>query len=185
MAPYADAYLAFLAHFHGTRDYFECHELLEEHWKKEERPELKAVWHGLIQLAVALYHERRGNRPGALKMLESALARLSDAQTQLAGLDRSLLLEAVEERLAHLRLRADNGIFQDMNLPVTDQLLMRSAVRLCQAWGLEWGRPSPLTEVELVEKHRLRDRSEVIEQRLKQLSDKRNHQPRQTERERP
>lgn len=34
---YPEAYIEYLAEFHGSRDYFECHELLEEHWKKTLR----------------------------------------------------------------------------------------------------------------------------------------------------
>lgn len=31
---YPTAYIKYLFHFHTDRDYFECHELLEEHWKQ-------------------------------------------------------------------------------------------------------------------------------------------------------
>ncbi|PAD68333.1 hypothetical protein CHH83_14265, partial [Bacillus sp. 7586-K] len=32
---YDQEYIDFLVHFHCDRDYFECHEILEEHWKKD------------------------------------------------------------------------------------------------------------------------------------------------------
>ncbi len=33
---YPNAYLDYLVYFHGHRDYFECHEVLEEYWKKDQ-----------------------------------------------------------------------------------------------------------------------------------------------------
>lgn len=51
---YPKAYIDYLVYFHGLRDYFECHEVLEEHWKKDDKAERKKYWVGLIQIAVAL-----------------------------------------------------------------------------------------------------------------------------------
>ena len=31
---YPEAYIEYLMYFHGNRDYFECHEVLEEYWKE-------------------------------------------------------------------------------------------------------------------------------------------------------
>lgn len=176
MREYAEAYVAFLVHFHGTRDYFECHELLEEHWKQEADPALRDVWHGLIQVAVALYHERRGNRAGALKMMGMALRRLAHADMRLAGLEKDRLLVQLRERIAELEGDGESGdkneaiSFRDMALPVADSELLESARRLCADWGYVWGRPSPLEDTELIERHRLRDRNEVMEERARQLA---------------
>ena len=54
-------YIEYLVHFHGDRDYFECHEILEEYWKKIDNGNKESIWVGLIQLAVANYHHRRKN----------------------------------------------------------------------------------------------------------------------------
>ncbi len=51
-AVYPEAYVAFLHEFHTTRDYFECHEILEEYWKEDPPEQRKEYWVGLIQLAV-------------------------------------------------------------------------------------------------------------------------------------
>ncbi|WP_218197281.1 DUF309 domain-containing protein, partial [Pseudomonas sp. 2995-1] len=61
---YPDAYIEYLIEFHGTRDYFECHEIMEEYWKKNKEKH----WHTLIQLAVAIYHERQHNYDGSLRL---------------------------------------------------------------------------------------------------------------------
>lgn len=52
---YPKAYIEYLVHFHSDRDYFECHEILEEHWKQDGR---NKGWLVLIQTAVAFYHYR-------------------------------------------------------------------------------------------------------------------------------
>lgn len=32
---YPAEYLEYLVYFHADRDYFECHEILEEYWKEQ------------------------------------------------------------------------------------------------------------------------------------------------------
>lgn len=182
MTVHQEAYVAFLAHFHGTRDYFECHELLEEHWKKEPDPQLKEIWHGLIQVAVALYHQRRGNTAGALKMLEQAARRLKAARPELAGLGREELSALLDARLEELRSRGkETAVFHDMSLPVEDERLLQAAKERCSSWGHEWGRASPLTEEALVHRHKLRDRTGIIEERMSRLAAKEAVKPSRSE----
>lgn len=50
---YPEAYVAFLHEFHTTRDYFECHEILEEYWK-EDPPEQAAKNIGLASFSLPL-----------------------------------------------------------------------------------------------------------------------------------
>ncbi|MDF2923325.1 MAG: hypothetical protein K0R57_2239 [Paenibacillaceae bacterium] len=185
--------MEFLAHFHGTRDYFECHELLEEYWKQETDPALRGIWHGLIQVAVALYHERRGNRRGAAKLMEPAVARLDEADVSLAGLDAAALSACLQERLKQYLglppgmsaatpvITASPG-FSDLSLPVADRELLERSKALCVSWGCDWERVSPMEERELIHRHTLRDRSEVIEERMRRLAD-RSRRAGQTERD--
>ncbi|WP_260405419.1 DUF309 domain-containing protein, partial [Paenibacillus sp. 598K] len=63
---YPDDYIQYLIEFHVTRDYFECHELLEEYWKEQPGDDpFYDTWVGLIQIAVSQYHHRRSNHRGA------------------------------------------------------------------------------------------------------------------------
>lgn len=55
--------------------YFEAHEHWESVWLQAAEPE-KTFLQGLIQLAGAFHHFRRGNRNGARSMAQKALARL-------------------------------------------------------------------------------------------------------------
>ena len=48
---------------------FAAHETLEAAWKAAPEPE-RALWKGLAQLAVGLTHAQRGNRQGAVSLLE-------------------------------------------------------------------------------------------------------------------
>ena len=72
MKPYPEAYIDYLLYFHAQRDYFECHEVMEEFWKEHPGDIRSRTYVALIQIAVGMYHIRRGNRNGAVKMLQSA-----------------------------------------------------------------------------------------------------------------
>ena len=81
---YDPLYVQFLYDFNHTRDYFECHESLEELWLEEAKDPL---YQGLLQVAVALYHHRNGNVSGAKKLMVSALDKLNRYPDQVLGID--------------------------------------------------------------------------------------------------
>lgn len=81
---YEPLYVAYLVYFNRDRDYFECHEVLEELWLEQDYDPL---YKGLLQVAVGLFHARRGNRLGGLKMLSSALERLAPYPEHALGID--------------------------------------------------------------------------------------------------
>ncbi|EGL81670.1 protein of unknown function DUF309 [Caldalkalibacillus thermarum TA2.A1] len=159
---YPKAYVDYLVHFHGSRDYFECHEVLEEYWKSQ--PHREKVWVGLIQLAVGLYHHRRGNFNGAAKMLASARQILGKekAAVQKLGLDPSTLLKQISERLNDVQQRK---AYTSLNLPITDHQLLQHCRQICQEKNLTWGKGSDPDNALLIHKHKLRDRSDVIRER--------------------
>jgi predicted metal-dependent hydrolase len=163
---YPDAYILFLVEFHSTRDYFECHEILEDHWKEAPSKERDPVWPGLIQIAVGLYHERRGNLTGASKCLKNAgvILRPLPRRLQALGLDAERLLQRIEEQLDRL-----GEPFRDLNLPITDPKLEAQCIRLCEQKKTSWLQPSPLEDTDLVHKHVLRDRTDIVHERDKQL----------------
>jgi predicted metal-dependent hydrolase len=150
------------------RDFFECHEVLEEYWKCVPESPLKQAWHGLIQLAVALYHQRRGNITGARKMLDSAIHNISENHMEQLGLQADVFSHALTARQEQLDLNPQEE-FEDFNIPIADQKLLL----LCQSHPLaankQWLSQSDLFNRSLIHKHTLRDRSEVIETRQKQF----------------
>ncbi|MBW7473967.1 DUF309 domain-containing protein [Paenibacillus oenotherae] len=168
---YPAAYVQFLIEFHATRDYFECHELLEEYWKDHPGDRYAEQWVGLIQLAVGAYHHRRNNTAGAVKMFRQSLTRLSaDGQKlQELGLDSGRLLPLIAERMAAAE---EQRPFADPDMPFADDSLVRRCQVECQSSGLVWGAPSSTDEA-LTNRHTLRDRSEVIAARQASAETKR------------
>ena len=78
--------------------FFECHDTLEEMWSGLRGPGRDFV-QGLIQAAVAFYHEGNRNRAGARSLWSRALARLSPYPDRYAGLELEPLRRALGEWL--------------------------------------------------------------------------------------
>ena len=72
--------------------WFEANEVLERAWLAE-RGEVRRLYQGLLQLGVGLHHARRGNRRGALALLDRGIARLTPFAPQRLGLDVARLLQ--------------------------------------------------------------------------------------------
>ncbi|MBM7584408.1 putative metal-dependent hydrolase [Bacillus pakistanensis] len=165
---YPDEYIQFLIHFHGDRDYFECHEVLEEYWKRVDRGNRESIWVGLIQLAVALYHYRRGNIKGAYRTLTKSLAILSSKPKTLnqIGLDEKMVINQVKE----LRLSIEKELpYVSINLAIVDQDLINLCQNKCTENGYTWCNKSDLLNTDLINRHSLRDRTDVITARKKAL----------------
>ncbi len=168
---YPKAYIDYLVQFHGTRDLFECHEILEEYWKEHPNHPYAEIWVGLIQIAVALYHERRANLRGAVKMMGSAIRILSPNTSVLhaLGLDSDIMLLQLNKRLEELQQdKSLESVYEDFNLPIKDRELMNQCLDVCKEQGITWLQASDLAHDELIHRHTLRDRSEVINERSKQ-----------------
>lgn len=97
--------------FNG-REWFECHETLEELWIGEVG-EMRDFLQGVLQIAVALHHWRNGNYGGAVSLLRGGaelLSRVSDvcmwvdvaALISDAGRVRMALEELGKERMESL-----------------------------------------------------------------------------------
>ncbi|MEX2461313.1 MAG: DUF309 domain-containing protein [Paenibacillaceae bacterium] len=168
MQQYPEPYIEYLIYMHTNRDFFECHEVLEEYWKGVPASPLRQAWHGLIQIAVALYHQRRGNRVGARKMLESAIPNLSKDHMEKLGLEAGALSELLIKRLEQLQLNPD-AKFIDLNFPFADPELLSLCQRHPLAANKLWLAQSDLLDPCLIHKHTLRDRSGVIKARQKQF----------------
>lgn len=167
MNHYPEAYIHYLCLFHAERDFFECHEVLEEYWKAHPASPFRQTWVGLIQIAVALYHERRGNVQGAVRSLTNALGNLTIASLNELGMDGARLMSMVKEREGGCAV--GNRRYTDLNLPLLDQELIHLCRLRCKERGLVWQAPSDLTNEALIHKHKLRDRSAVIAARKAEL----------------
>ncbi|MDN9010413.1 DUF309 domain-containing protein [Brevibacillus laterosporus] len=168
---YPSAYVAFLLHFHTDRDYFECHEILEEYWKSLPPDKRTSTWVCLIQVAVALYHHRRGNFNGATKLLQNAssLAISNKAELHHLGLDVNLFTQLLQERLQSVLAKEP---YVSLNLPLADKGLLKQCRELANHRGLTFGSVDIPADEYLVHKHTLRDRNEVIMERQLSLTQK-------------
>ncbi|MBM7701669.1 DUF309 domain-containing protein [Metabacillus iocasae] len=171
---YPQAYIDYLVHFHGDRDYFECHEILEEHWKEDEAKKRKRIWVGLIQIAVSLYHQRRKNNRGAYRMLKSAIFILEQEHEDLSklGLDTDALFLLLKERLSSIKKEQP---YESLFLPISDQHLLTSCMHRSKQKNILWWSNSDLTNTFIINRHTLRDRSDVVAERQMKLVEKQNN----------
>ena len=80
---------------------FAAHEVLEARWKAGPAEE-RNLWQGLAQICVGLTHAARGNRVGALRLVERGAARLEEYRSgegPTYGLDLSAVVGCARERL--------------------------------------------------------------------------------------
>lgn len=165
---YPNEYLQFLAHFHGDRDYFECHELLEDYWKKSDSKTKDSIWVGFILLSVSAYHHRRSNFSGAKRTLIKAIKIFElqvDSLTKL-GIDKEGLFHLLNGRISALQ---QGEKYKSFYLPISDPILRDLAKKACEQKGFIWGNVSDITNDSLVHRHKLRDRTSIIEERKKSL----------------
>lgn len=164
---YPKPYIEYLIQFHATRDYFECHELLEEYWKERVQDETSELWVACIQIAVAQYHERRGKRRGAQLMYQSALGKLAKHDSGKIGLEHEQLLTLLQARVEACMLYDE---YADLSLPIADQSLLAYCEEQAAARHLVWLRSSDDVSEDIIYRHTRRDRSEVIAARAAALA---------------
>lgn len=172
---YPKEYIKFLVHFNGDRDYFECHEILEEYWKASTNMKKDSIWVGFILLAVSRYHHRRRNFNGAKRTLEKAasILLLHEKEVGILGLDIQVLFPQISKLFDEINKERD---YQSINLPVTNPILLEACIQECNVRGFLWGKDSNLDNESLVHKHKLRDRTSVIEERMEALKNKKGNE---------
>lgn len=168
--PYA--FIVFLVYFQGVRDYFECHEILEEEWKEAPPEDRKGYWKGFIAVAVSQYHHRRGNFKGAKKAVDNAITRLNPEQELLFafGLDATQLLETLEETRDNIH---QGKAYKSIQFPILDSTLLEECQRKSREKGCVLGNESDMTDEGLIHKHRMLNRDSVISKREEAYREKR------------
>jgi len=152
------AVLEFLVEFHGKRDYFECHEILEERWKEAPKAERELYFVALIQIAVGYYHWRRENFTGAWSMFHKIVEKLfsDDVYETLTdiGFDVELLQRYVFRHMYEIEHKFP---YKSQYLPLKKELL-DTCIQACAARGLDFYTDSPMEDTYLINKHLLRKR---------------------------
>ncbi|MFD2445913.1 DUF309 domain-containing protein [Bacillus sp. CGMCC 1.16607] len=156
-------FVTYLYHFHVDRDYFECHEVLEEYWKENTSQEKDSIWVGFILLAVANYHHRRNNFKGAIRTLEKANLILSKKEMEIThlGIDEVQLLQLLNDQLVKLKRMEP---YKSYLLPIINKDLHSQCLAICKEPD-DWGKESNLLNEHLIHRHKLRDRSNIIADR--------------------
>lgn len=129
MELYSPLYVAFFHYFNTERDYYVCHDVLEELWLEEGR---EPFYQGLLQVAVGLHHLQNDNRNGAYKLLVSALEKLSlypDKERMGLHLDR--LKQDVQKYITFLNQKTCPDAYPEpIVLELTDPVLRKEVVKM-------------------------------------------------------
>ncbi len=157
-------FLQYIIHFNDEHDYFECHEVGEEYWKQIAPKDKTHPLTGWIQLAVGMYHWRRSNFPGALRSFIRAKPKLSEDNIWTEGFDHQTLVQLLTVSIQRV---TDRSPYEHQDLPLLDGELSRAVELQKQRYET----PSH-DAYYLMHKHRLRDRTEIIE--LRQQKKRRN-----------
>lgn len=97
----------------NRREFFTCHELLEEIWL-EEPPEEKPFYQGVIQVAAAFHHFQNGNLKGLRSLLAAGTEKLRRYPPDSHGVDLAGLLAQLDPWLLRLHNRQP---LDDLPLP--------------------------------------------------------------------
>ncbi|MFD2613226.1 DUF309 domain-containing protein [Paenibacillus gansuensis] len=120
---YDRLYIGFLRCFNLERDYYTCHDLMEELWLEEGR---NPLFQGLLQAAVGLYHHDNGNYGGAVKLLEAALSKLRLYPDLILGIHLARFRSDIEAYLMRLQQAAEEQTSlapYEVTIRITDPLL--------------------------------------------------------------
>ncbi len=87
----------------NARQFFECHETLEDLWNAERR-ELRRFYQGLLQIGVGYYKIiTKPNYRGALSLLDSGVGYLRPFAPRQFGIDLETLIAAAEQAIRELQ----------------------------------------------------------------------------------
>lgn len=157
-------FVDFCTYFNGNQDYFECHEVLEEYWKEVAPGDKNHPLVGYVQLATGMYHWRRNNRNGAMKILEKALHNFSTNQTSpfFDFIHFNQLYNDCENSIALIKKGDEFTPFQI--IIQNNELSALVHQKICELPTV------PLNY--LLHKHMLRDRSDILIARNKKLEER-------------
>ena len=77
----------------NAREFFECHEVLEEEWTHEQPPR-RLFLQALIHLAVGFYHQQQHNPTGRDRQLSKGLKKLAGYLPRYESIDTAALYSA-------------------------------------------------------------------------------------------
>lgn len=93
----------------NRREFYECHDTLEELWMAEERP-IRCLYQGILQIGVAFFHMQRGRYLPAVTLLERGSGYLEPLAPRCMTLDVAGLLAGAARCLAELNRLGPEGL---------------------------------------------------------------------------
>lgn len=118
MLAYHRLYIEFLYYFNVERDYYECHEVMEEYWMNQGK---NGLLQALLQVAVGLHHFRNRNINGAIKLFEQALHKKNIHWDGKLGIDDQRLFNEVNAYLEKLyEYEREPFEFYDLTIRIVD-----------------------------------------------------------------
>lgn len=147
-------WLEYLLSFHASRDYYACHDFLEEWWFEIGNPQNHLLM-GFIQLAVGLYHWRADNFNGAHILFDKCTHIFIAHKEELDnyGIDNEALLSLLHTVKLSVNHREH---FYDVNLTFSDHTLEVELNTLALTRNLSLYALSDLHNPHLVHKHKLK-----------------------------
>jgi predicted metal-dependent hydrolase len=86
----------------NAREFYECHEVLEDIWLAEPG-HIRTLYQGILQVGVAFYHLGRGNYRGATSLLETGITYLRAFVPVCMGVDVQALVDDAIHSYAELQ----------------------------------------------------------------------------------
>jgi uncharacterized protein len=111
----------------NRREFFECHETLEEMWLAEA-DQVRYLYQGILQVGVGYLHLLRGNHHGAVTKLHSGCALLEYFVPACMGVDVSALLMTARAHVGEL-LRLGPDRMAELDLATIPTISAISATR--------------------------------------------------------
>ncbi|MGL4642537.1 MAG: DUF309 domain-containing protein, partial [Cetobacterium sp.] len=99
-------YLKFIQVFQNERDFFGCHEILEDVWVEETKCETrKHVAINLLLISVGLLHWRNKNFKGAVQVLENSLNNYEEVSFLIEelGIDSKELKDMIQDTISKIK----------------------------------------------------------------------------------
>lgn len=159
-------FVKFIVYFNENQDYFECHEVLEEYWKSLSDSTKDHLLTAYILLSTGMYHFRRGNNIGARKTLQKAYTKMMTHSENfpdfIDGIDFNHLCNNLEHTINRLD---ENKPFKSFQIQINSQDLELLTNTMKHSIDL-----LPLGSEEVIHKHMLRDRSDILRIRDNRLN---------------
>ncbi len=102
----------------GAGLFFECHEFLEDFWRRERDPETRRFLQGLIQIVVAFSHLEDGNISGARRLLREGREKIERVPATFWDVDVARFAEGVRACEEHLATRGEGGPWREWVPPL-------------------------------------------------------------------